>query len=261
MSKFIDKLSLLNKTAPQPFGFGLTKTDPSKAKIQIIASLAQENANQLADCMSGADAGILCISKLTSGITSFKKLAKEVPDIPWGGRIESSQPDDMPKITKAGFDFLFLPAAHSTLALPEKEPGRILEVDISMSGDALAAINRLPVDAVYITSEPEEDHLLSFHKLMHFYRFAGILNKPLLVSVPTKVETTELQALWEAGIDGIVTEIKAGQPKDRLASLRQVIDKMEFPVPRKQRKMEAIIPGITIEADVPPAEEDDDEEE
>ena len=66
MSRFIDKLNRLSRAEPQPIGFRTTQPTSPKPKIQLVASLAQESAESLADYVAGADAGLLRISKLSS---------------------------------------------------------------------------------------------------------------------------------------------------------------------------------------------------
>jgi len=95
---------------------------------------------------------------------------------------------------------------------------------------------------------------------MLFQRFADLLTKPLLVSIPLVVTASELQALWEAGVDGVVVEVGVGQPAGRLKELRQVIDKIVFPSPRKRQKTEVLLPHIDERASVVASEEEEEEE-
>jgi hypothetical protein len=83
---------------------------------------------------------------------------------------------------------------------------------------------------------------------MLFQRFADLLTKPLLVSIPLIVTTSELQALWEAGVNGVVVEVGVGQPAERLKELRKIIDNLAFPSPRKREKAKALLPYISSEA-------------
>jgi hypothetical protein len=75
------------------------------------------------------------------------------------------------------------------------------------------------------------------------------------------VTADELQALWEAGIEGVVVEVSAGQPQDRLKELRQVIDELAFPSTRQREKAEALVPRIGKEPGGTIVEEEEEEEE
>ncbi len=267
MSKFIDKLNRLSRGETQPIGFRAREPASPKPKIQLVASLAQESAESLTDHVVGVDAGLLRISKPSTGVEALQKLSQTLPDIPWGAWLQSSGQGGIKQrsgqggikqLTKAGCDFIIFPATDTPLALIEnKEAGRILEVEASIGEGLLRAVNALPVDAVLVTSEQKEGHPLTWQHLMLFQRFADLLNKPLLASIPVKVTGSELQALWEAGVSGVVIEVSPEQPEDSLKKLRQVIDKLEFSLPRRREKAEALLPRIRGEPGITIPEEEE----
>ncbi|MFH0768608.1 MAG: hypothetical protein V1932_03455 [Chloroflexota bacterium] len=260
MSKFIDKLNKLHRAEAQPIGFRIKQPVSPKPKIQLVASLAEENAESLAGNVAGADAGLLCLSHMNAGIKILQNISQAMPDIPWGVWLKGSGQGKVEQTMKAGGDFVVFPATNTPLSkLHTDEVGKILEVEASLTEGLLRTANELPVDAVLIASEEKEDYFLTWRHLMLFQRFAGLLNKPLLVSVPAKVTAGELQALWEAGVDGIVVEVKIGQPQDKLKELHQVIDKLTYPAPRRNEKVRAILPRIGREAGEVSEEEGEEE--
>lgn len=262
MSRFIDELKQLSRAEPQPIGFRATQAASPTPKIQLVATLAQESAESLAGHVTGADAGLLRISKPGSAAKSLHKISQLVPDIPWGGWLIGSGLGGTKQIIKAGCDFVVFPASNTPLAvLQNDEVGKIIEIEASLGEGLLRAVNGLPVDAVLIAGEQKEGYSLTWQHLMLFQRFADLLIKPLLVSVPSNVTAGELQALWAAGADSVVIEIKADQPQDRLKKLRQVIDKLAFPSARQREKVEALVPRISQEPGIVTAEEEEEEEE
>ena len=257
MSQFIDKLNQVSQVMPQTMGFRAAQPVPEKPKILLIASLAGASAGGLADYVVGADAGLLRIPKLSPGAKTLKEISQAAPDIPWGGRTRDINEGGIKQMAKAGGDFLVFPAANTPLALLQNdEVGKILEVESSLSEGLLRTVNELPVDAVLIAGEQEEGHFLTWHHLMLFQHFADLLTKPLLASTPPDITADELQALWKAGVDGVVIEVEVGQPVDRLKELRQAIDKLAFPSQRKRGKAEALLPHIDSEVDTVAEEED-----
>ncbi|GAH15644.1 unnamed protein product [marine sediment metagenome] len=78
-----------------------------------------------------------------------------------------------------------------------------------------------------------------------------------MVSVPSDIAASELQALWEAGVGGVVVEAGVEQPMGRLAELRQMIDKLTFPLPSKRRKAEPLLPYIGGETGIVSEEEEE----
>jgi len=252
MSKLIDKLNQVAKAVPQPIGFRTAQSASTKTKILLIASLAQANN------VSGADAMLL--TKLSSGAKSIQKIARSLPDIPWGLFLGDIGRRGIRPMIEGGCDFVVFPAS-TALAIPEgNKVGKILQVEASLSEGLLRAVNELPADAVLIASEQEGEYSLTWRHLMLFQRFADLLTKPLLVSMPLNVTANELQILWETGVDGVVVEVGSGQPVGRLEELRQTIDKLTFP-PRQRGKVEALLPRIGEETSpVTEAEEEEEEE-
>jgi len=261
MSKFIDKLNQVSRAVPQPVGFRMTQPLSLKPKILLVASLAQANVDDLADYVAGADAGLLHISELGSGVKTLQKISKVVPDIPWGGWLKGSCRGEIKQVVKASCDFVVFPAANTSLAIFQGgEVGKILEVGSSLSEGLLRAVDELSVDAVLIASEQEEGYFLTWRHLMLFKRFADLLTKPVLASAPSNITASELQVLWGAGVDGVVVEVGVGQPAGRLKELRKIINKLVPPSPRKSGKAEALLPYIGRETSVETEEEVEEEE-
>ncbi len=261
MSRFIDKLNQVSRVVPQSMGFRRAQPISEKPKILLIASLA-EVSDGLADYVAGADAGLLRIPKLSSGAKTLKEISQAISDIPWGGWLRNIDKEEIKQMAKAGCDFMVFPAANTPLALLQNdEIGKILEVESSLSEGLLRAVNELPIDAVLIAGEPGEGYFLTWHHLMLFQRFADLLTKPLLASIPSNVTANELQALWEAGVEGVIIEVGVGQPADRLKKLRQVIDKLAFPPQPKRGRAEALLPHIGSEASIITEEEEEEERE
>ncbi len=262
MSAFIDKLERLSRGEAQPIGFRRTGSAAPRLKIQLVASLAQESIDQLADYVVGADAGLLRLSRVSSGAKALQKIAQAVPAIPWGTWLPGNRQSDLKQVVKAGVDFIAFSATGTPLSsLQNDDVGKILAVEASLSEGLLRAANELPVDAVLVIGEGSQGDFLTWQHLLLFQRFADLLSKPLLVSIPSKVTEGELQALWEAGVGGVITEVTPGQPRDRLKELRQTIDKLTVPAPRRREKMEPRLARPSQEPDMAAVEEEEEDEE
>jgi len=239
-------------------GFRAAQPIPDKPGILLIASLAQADVDNLADRVAGADAGLLRIAKLSSGAKALGKVSQAAPDIPWGGWLEGIAEDEVEQMVKVGFDFVVFPPASTSLAiLKDDKAGKILEINTSLSEDLLPTVDELPTDAVLVAGEQEKDYFLTWQHLMFFQRCADLLTKPLLVSVPSNVSTNELQTLGEAGVNGVVVRIESEQPTGRFKELRQAIDKLVFPAPRKPRKAEPLLPYPSGKTNIAAEEEEE----
>jgi len=262
MSKFIDKLNRLSRAEPQPIGFRTTQTVSPRLKVQLVASLAQENAESLTDYVSGTDVGLLRISEFSSGATVLQTMSQAIPDIPWGVWLPGGSPGEIAPMVEAGGDFVGFPATSTPLSvLQSDEVGKILEIDASLSEGLLKATNELPIDAVLVTGEQLAVDSLTWQHLILYQRLADLLTKPLLISIPPEVTAAELQALWEAGVKGVITEVTPGQSQGRLQELRQMIDQLDFLSPRKGEKAEPRLHRIGEEAGSVTTEEEEEEEE
>lgn len=259
MSKFIDKLKRVSQAAPQPIGFRRAEAVPAEAKIQLVARMGAGDIENPADYAAGADAVLVPISKSGSGVETLKEVSKAMPDIPWGGWLGDISAGKTKQMVAHGCDFVVFAASGTPIVLPQNdEPGKILEVEASLDEGLLRAVNELPVDAVLIAPEEEGSGVLTWYQLMRFQRFADLLAKPLLVSVPAGVSADELLVLWGAGVDGVVVEAGA----EGVKGLRQVIDKLTFPTPRKREKREVLLPRTEREGRaVAEIEEEEEEEE
>ena len=256
MSKLIDKLKLASQASPQPMGFGPSKSSLTKPAMVLVASLTQANVDGLADYVSGADAGLWHISS-GSAIKTLHNVSKTMTDLPWGWWLDGGSEKEIAKVLKLGGDFVVFPAANTPLAiLQDDKVGRILHVEPSLSEGALRTINALPVNAVLVTSE--QAGLLTWHDLIFFQRLATLLTKPLLATIPSNVSTSELQSLWEAGVDGIVVEVEVGKPAGKINELRQIINGLSYPKARQRGKVEPLLPHIRPDTDI--VSEDEEEE-
>jgi hypothetical protein len=239
MSKFIDKLVQLTRNEPQPIGFRAIQPTLPKPKMQLVVSLAQEHVESLIGRVVGADAGLLRIFKSGKGAETIQKISQIIPDIPWGGWLQNGAQEAIERMDKAGCDFIVFPAATTPLETIENAAGgNILEIESSTREGLLRASNELPIDAALISIEQKEGRNLTWQDLMLFQYFARLLTKPLLVCVPAKVTGGELKALWEAGVTGVVLEVGSEEPHDVVEKLRQIIDKIEFPVTRRRQRTE-----------------------
>ena len=259
MSKFIDELRRVSQVGLQPMGFRAAQAASQKPRPLLVATLAQVDVDRLADFVAGADAGLLRIAELSSGAKTLGEIYQAMSDIPWGGWLKDIGSEGIGQMVEAGCDFVVFPAANTSLAiLQDDKLGKILEVEPLLDEGLLKAIDDLPVDAVLIAGEQGKDYFLTWHHLMLFRRCADLLTKPLMVSVPSNVAANELEALWEAGVGGVVVEAGVGHPVGRLAKLRQMIDKLTFP-PGKRRKAEPLLPYIRGETEIASEEEEEEE--
>lgn len=251
MSKLIDRLNQTTKGTARSLGFQITPKAATKPKICLLASVSKVvNPRQLAEEIDGADGLLINLPEADTG--TLNTVAEAVGDMPWGWRMEDSPGENVKKELKASADFIVFPS-DAALDVPEAEgTGRILEVESSLSEGMVRAINELPVDAVLATDEDGTGPALTWRHLMRYTRLAELLRKPLLVPITPEAGTGDFQALWKAGVAGVVAT-------DRIKELREIINGTDFPS-RQRGEMGALLPRLRTETSGK-IEEDEDEEE
>jgi hypothetical protein len=236
MSKFIDKLNSIASGGAAPMGFRVAGAKP-RPKMALVAHVAAEAK------ADGADAILLAIPKAT------RSLKKPKAKVLWGGWLKEVSAAEVKRLVEGGADFVVFPAASVSSAIIEDEKlGKIVEVEADIEASLLKSIDDLPIDAVLIAGEKPS---LTWQDLMLFRRAANILTKPLLVAVSPDVTASELQALCEAGVAGVV----AGGKIDKL---RTMIDKLTSPKASKRRKAEPLLPRMGGVGTVSEEEEEED---
>ncbi|MEE8420065.1 MAG: hypothetical protein V3R92_01250 [Dehalococcoidales bacterium] len=230
----------------------MTRTAAAKPKIYLLARVSKVgNASQLVEDIDGADGLLINLPKADAN--AMKMVAEATGDIPWGWRLENSPGEIVKMVLKGGADFIVFPS-DAAFHVPEADStGRILEVESSLSEGMVRAINELPVDAVLATDEEGNEPALTWRHLMRYTRLAELLRKPMLVPIAPETGTGELQALWKAGIAGVVAT-------GRIKELRGIIDQTAFP-PRQRGEMGALVPHPRVETSGEIEEEEIEEEE
>ena len=202
MSKFVDRLMQVSQGG-QPMGFRAAVEKAAKPRMLLVAAVVQ------AEIAAGADAGLLVVAK-GSGAKALERASEAVPDIPWGCWLKEGGQEGV------AADFVVFPAG--SLFFGGEKVGKVLEVEPSLEPSLLKMADELPVDAVLVAAETEP---LTWRDLMLIQRCATILNKPLLVSLSSEVTASELGALWEAGVRGVV--VKAGA-KGKTAEIAKMLE-------------------------------------
>ncbi len=259
MSKFIEKLKSVSRIEAQPMGFRATKPAATRPQIQLITSLAQETVENLVDYITGSDAVLLRVSNPGTAAKTLQNLSRALPDIIWGAWLSDSTAEISNKLEDTGTDFVVFPAKGTRLAFfQDSKIGKLLELETSLSEGLVRTVNDLPVDAIMVATGEKGSTYLRWQDIMLLKRLASLLTKPLLVAVPSGVTGVELQALWEAGIAGIITELKVTEP-GKIGELRKTIDSLTFSRRHADEKVEALLPRVRAEEEPVVEEEEEDE--
>jgi hypothetical protein len=251
VSKFIDRLKQLSEGAPQSIGFRTNNVaDRSRLKIQLAAALLVEttDAAQVAD----ADAALIRIKRKTGAVEALKKLPLPA-NLPWG--VSAPETVATGSLADTGADFVVIAAGTPFKGLIDSKLGKIIEIEPALTDSLLRTINALSVDAVLVAL-PQPGEALTWQDLMAVSRITAAINKPVLVPVSATISSEELKSLWDAGVDGVVVDIAAGAAA-AVADLRQKINGLDFPTPKRSDRATHLVPRVSLE----PEQQEDEEEE
>ena len=239
MSRFIDKLKEASHSEPQPMGFGRGKS-ASKPSLVLVAEIKEKAA---AAATEGADA---VLSSGEAGKTAGKS------DIPSGVRLSGGKTGKL-----EGVDFVVLRPEMPVDMVSDEKTGKVMAVEASLELGLLRSMDDMPLDALLVTVEEVQGKIITWQYLMLCKRCAALCGKPVLAAVSAQISKDELQMIWNAGVAGVVAEVKAAGDAKKL---RALIDGLTPPSKSKGKKLRAIVPLLREEA-APVIDEDEEEEE
>jgi hypothetical protein len=134
--------------------------------------------------------------------------------------------------------------------------GKILMIEPSLDQGFVRAINSLDVDGVLI-SNGGEDAFVAVEHLLIYRRFVELLERPVMITLPSLVTRAELGNLWQAGVDGIV--VPPQQTVEALAELKKMIEGLPGGTRGRRGKVGVMLPhygaGVATEEDEEQEEE------
>jgi len=255
MSKFVDKLNNLSRISVAPIGFRAVKGKQEGSPMLIVADLTGMDIGSIGTIAGGdVDAGLIWEQGLK--VRNLQRIIKAMDGIPFGMVIKEENKERISKIAILGCDFIVFDMKVSAEALRGEGVGKFLMVEPSLDLGLVRAINVIDIDGVFINTT--EESFITIEHLLVCQRFSELLNKPLIINLPSLISEAELGNLWKAGVDGVV--VPPTQTMEAFAKLRGMIDNLPKGVKRKRgRLVDVALPYYT--GDIAVGEEEEEEEE
>jgi hypothetical protein len=253
MSKFVDKLQSLYKSSTTPIGFHPSVSELKSTAMLLIAGLSGTKVNEakiVADV--NTDAGLIFNEVPNARIV--RQMVEAVGDIPLGVFVKGMSEEKVDELVSLGCDFVVFDVGIPAAVVQKEEVGKFLMIEPSLDQGFVRAINSLDVDGVFISSRGE-DSFIAVEHLLVCRRFVEILEKPVIMALPSLVTKAELTSLWQVGIDGVVAPSK--QSIETLAELEKMIG--DLPGRARGRRTKAGVKLPRYSGFV--AEEEDEEQE
>lgn len=177
---------------------------PSRAML-VLVHLPRREAG-LAEVALGAGADALLVDLDEAGAPALGEIVSILGGKPCGARLEGyCPPEAVGALEEAGVDFVsFDPATAPPALLRPEKLGKVARVEQGWEDSLLRALNDLPIDAVEAALLVPPGRSLRIADLIFCRRLASLVSKPLLVPVQSRLETAELEALAELGIEALL---------------------------------------------------------
>jgi hypothetical protein len=183
MSKLIQKLNQAYGQSSS-LGFG-----SSLSKVEKMVTVALCSSDGKVKEVKGCVDSII----FPSGF-----IPSSLPEIPWGIFLPSER--EVGGAMKKGGDFVIV-GAETSMVVAEEEIGKIMLLDFDLPNSFIWSSNFLPIEGVALKMDESPQN---FSHLATIERFMALVQKPLLLFLPSLPSTPELKVLWKAGIEGIM---------------------------------------------------------
>ncbi len=251
MSKFTDRLVSLSRSSAPRIGFHISSSESKSPTMLLVAGLAGKQAAE-AKVAARADAGVLM--EQVPDVTIVKQMTDQTEDVPLGVFLKDGDAGKAGELVAAGCDFLVLDTGTAAAVLDNEQAGRFLMLEPSLDLGMARAVNSLEIDGVFVSIGDGQPFVAVEH-LLACRRVIDILEKPVMLILPSAVTKTDLAGLWQLGIDGVVAP--PPQSVKSLAELKKMIDAIPVGPRGRKTRLGAKIPGF---AGAVSPEEDEDED-
>ena len=217
MSKLIDLIGRLGQQSAQPIGFGaLTGRVEAAPTMALIASASASE--------SGPDLGVGIPDSVDAIVfsdpeakTTLDLVESGVPEgLVWGVNGGSLSVDDLEALIEAGCDYVLVETTSPANVVGQADVGVIVVAAGPVDRQTGAALRSLRVDGSLNTSGVGSDSL-SFGALVEVVKVGASVGGVMLVTANDAMSTTDLTALREAGVDGLVAPLAEKQLVSQLA--------------------------------------------
>jgi len=185
----------------------------------LIAGLSETQIKETKTVTAvNADAGLILSEGASDKIVG--QMAKTLGDVPLGVFVKDMSEQKIKELASLGCDFVVFNIKVTAAVLQKEKIGRFLMIEPSLDQGFVRSINSLEVDGVFIHYR-DGNSFVAIEHLLVYRRFVEILEKPVIMILPSLVTKAELANLWQAGINGVVSPLT--QSLEALIELKKMI--------------------------------------
>jgi len=236
MSKFADKLRNLSESSGAPIGFHPAVSEVRSPSMLFVVGLSESQVKEARTVSDlAADAGLI-VSKGT-GAKTVKQVVEAAGNVPLGVTVKGMREKEIDELVSLGCDFVVFDIGEGVAILGRKEVGKLLMIEPSLDQGLVRAINSFEVDGVLIGGG---DSVISVERLLVSRRFVELLEKPVIMMLPSFVTKEELVNLWQGGVDGVVSA--STQSTEALAELKKMLGDLPKRVRNRRTTAAVVLP-------------------
>jgi len=201
----------------------------SKVKSPSMLLIVELSAAQVKEAKMvtevNADAGLIMSEGSSAQV--LKQMIEAASNVPVGVFVKGMSEKETTELASLGCDFVVFDIKGAAGVLSKKELGKFLMIEPSLDQGLVRAINSFEVDGVFVGGGG--DSPVAVEHLLVYRRFVEVLEKPVIITLPSLATKEELTNLRQAGVSGVIAA--SGQSVEALAELKKTIDAL----PREAR--------------------------
>ena len=215
MSKLIELIRKLGQQSQQPLGFGaLASRAEASPTMALIGTAAAESAAAELEAVEGDVVDAVMLD--ADGAASVADGGG--PDgVVWGVGAGTLSNEDVKAFAKAGCDFFVIdPSTAPAAIVSQADTATIVTLNEPPDRETSLALRGLGVSGS-LSGPPADLEGIGYRDLVAILRMGASVGGVLLVEPPANITTSDLTALRDAGVDGIVAELSDSERVSELA--------------------------------------------
>ncbi len=227
----------------QPMGFAAHASRPAVRPLLVLGYLSQPDP-KLAEAAASekVDACLITPGQGAKSKKALESTIKALGQVPWGLVLQGGEPETVAGLREMGCDFLVVTL--DSLASPvlrQEEMSLVLQLGVDLP-DALAqATGELPIDAVLVPDSAS----LSLKQWLLLRRLCQFSGQPLFLPAPQPATKEDLEALWEAGVRGILVDMDKEGAQEYLREMAKTLETVEAAPKKPRERRTALLPAVS----------------
>ena len=236
MSDIIDLIGRLTTGPERRIGFAQSQ-EQSTGQLPIIIAIADVTASGKNSIPADG------VASVVPTLSSLKKHSDTKVDLPWGIWDSKNTDKVITKICEDNAnkpDFIAFSADILSLELMRQtDIAKILRIPLSISTDSLLDMSNVPIDAITVCIE--DNTKVSSETIGRLGTIRSIIDKPLLLELPSDIPITLLSLIKDLGVEGLVVDT-SDNDFTSITKIRDLINS----IPKKEKRSEKKGPNAAI---------------